>query len=177
MEHSRSTLEKLMPAVGDSMVTNRRRPILTVVEDTSPGVHDTLLSACDAERYRLLGCPGDHANCADNLLHALAAEGIPGDRVPSPWNLFENVTVGGNGALEIQPPLSKPGDYVALRAEMDVLIGNRFLLSGRKVVRVWATVGSDDFAVLVVAHPLVVGDTDEFERSICEQRTLDAATA
>jgi len=122
MEHSRSTLEKLFPAVGESMVTNRRRPILTVVEDTSPGIHDTLLSACDAERYRLLGCTGDHPNCADNLLRTLAEQGVAGDRVPSPWNLFENVAVGENGALEIQPPLSKPGDYVVLRAEMDVLI-------------------------------------------------------
>jgi uncharacterized protein YcgI (DUF1989 family) len=42
MEHSRSCLEKLVPAVGDSLYSNRRRPILTVAEDTSPGVHDRL---------------------------------------------------------------------------------------------------------------------------------------
>jgi uncharacterized protein YcgI (DUF1989 family) len=28
-------------------VTNRRRPILTLVEDTSGGAHDTLMAPCD----------------------------------------------------------------------------------------------------------------------------------
>ena len=45
MEHSRSWLRRLIPHVGDSLVTNRRRPILTVLEDTSGGIHDTLLAA------------------------------------------------------------------------------------------------------------------------------------
>ena len=38
---------RVNPGVGDTLVTNRRRPILTLVEDTSGGVHDTLLAACD----------------------------------------------------------------------------------------------------------------------------------
>ena len=41
LEHSRTWALKLVLGVGDSYVTNRRRPILTVVEDTSPGIHDT----------------------------------------------------------------------------------------------------------------------------------------
>jgi uncharacterized protein YcgI (DUF1989 family) len=52
-EHTRSCLEKLIPCVGDALYSNRRRPILRITEDTSPGVHDLLLSACDRERYRL----------------------------------------------------------------------------------------------------------------------------
>ena len=48
-------------AVGDVFVTNQRRPILTLLEDTSPGVHDTLMSACDRYRYDLLGCEGTTA--------------------------------------------------------------------------------------------------------------------
>ena len=52
MEHSRTFLSRIMARVGDSMVTNHRRPILTLVEDTtvegdSAGIHDTLLAACD----------------------------------------------------------------------------------------------------------------------------------
>ena len=43
MEHSRVS-------IGGIFVTNKRRPILTVVEDTSGGIHDTLVAACD--RYR-----------------------------------------------------------------------------------------------------------------------------
>ena len=45
--------------------------MLKHLEDTSPGVHDMLLSACDVERYRRLGCEGYHDNCADNLRTAL----------------------------------------------------------------------------------------------------------
>ncbi len=72
MEHSRTALTKILAVVGDSMVTNRRRPILTLVEDTTAGLHDTLLAACDRYRYELLGCVGYHANCTDNLAAAMS---------------------------------------------------------------------------------------------------------
>lgn len=36
MEASRVYTQRLNPAVGDSFVTTKRRPILTLVEDTSP---------------------------------------------------------------------------------------------------------------------------------------------
>jgi uncharacterized protein YcgI (DUF1989 family) len=52
MEHTRIAIGRLMPRVGDTLVSNARRPMLTVVADTSPGVHDTLMPSCDAERYR-----------------------------------------------------------------------------------------------------------------------------
>ena len=126
MEHTRSCLEKLFPAVGDSLFTNRRRPILTVIEDTSPGVHDTLHAACDVDRYRLLGHEGYHDNCVDNLKSALAELDLEPPHIPGPLNMFERVVVtgGGNpgGYLEIQPPLSQPGDYLLLRAELDEVI-------------------------------------------------------
>ena len=67
MEHTRTALARVMVATGDVLVTNRRRPILTIVEDTSPGIHDTLLAACDRYRYEQLGCIGFHDNCTDNL--------------------------------------------------------------------------------------------------------------
>jgi len=47
MEHSRVAIGRIIPAIGDTLVTNKRRPILTVVEDTSGGIHDTLFAACD----------------------------------------------------------------------------------------------------------------------------------
>jgi uncharacterized protein YcgI (DUF1989 family) len=122
MEHSRSTLEKLMPQVGDSMASNRRRPMLTVVEDTSPGVHDMLLSACDTERYRLLGHEGYHANCVDNLKAALAAVGVEPPEIPSPWNVFEHVAITRDNRLEIRSPLVQAGQYLLLRAEMDQVV-------------------------------------------------------
>jgi len=127
MEHSRTFLSRIMARVGDSMATNRRRPILTLVEDTTvegdtAGIHDTLLAACDRYRYELLGCGGYHDNCTDNLAAALAELGLTPPETPSPWNLFMNIPVAADGSVAFVAPVSKPGDYVTLRAEMDCAV-------------------------------------------------------
>ena len=127
MEHSRTFLSRIMARVGDSMVTNHRRPILTLVEDTtvegdSAGIHDTLLAACDRYRYELLGCEGYHDNCTDNLAAGLAELGLTPAETPSPWNLFMNIPVASDGTVSFQAPVSRPGDYVTLRAEMDCVL-------------------------------------------------------
>lgn len=122
MEHTRSRLSRLVPRVGDRLWTNRRRPILTLVEDTSPGVHDTLLCACNAAIYRELGCAEGHRSCEDNLHEALSEIGLAIDFTPGPLNLFMNVPWHGDGALDREPPQSRPGDRVRLRAEMDAIV-------------------------------------------------------
>ena len=71
MEHTRTRTLRAIPKVGDVFVTNRRRPILKLVEDTSPGIHDTILAACDRYRYEQLGCKEYHDNCTDNLAAGL----------------------------------------------------------------------------------------------------------
>jgi uncharacterized protein len=120
-EHTRSALQRLVPRVGDSLWSSRFRPIMTVVEDRSPGVHDLLVSACSAERYARLGAPG-HRSCGDNLTEALASLGLvlPG-RQPGPFNVFERVMIGADGALLIVPPVARPGDSLTLRAEFDLV--------------------------------------------------------
>ena len=122
MEHSRTSLGRIMPVVGQSMVTNHRRPILTLMVDTSGGIHDTLLAACDRYRYELLGCDGYHDNCTDNLAAALAEMGLQPPETPSPWNLFMNIPVAPDGSVSFQPPVCGPGDHVTLLAEMDCIV-------------------------------------------------------
>jgi uncharacterized protein len=122
MEHSRPYYMKLRPEVGDTLVTNERRPILTLTEDTSGGAHDTLIAACDAPRYRLLGVTGHHDNCADNLSAGLAELGLTKPVTPSPLNLFMNIPWTQSGELSWEEPLSGPGSYVTLQAEMDLVI-------------------------------------------------------
>ncbi|MYC37415.1 MAG: urea carboxylase-associated family protein [Chloroflexi bacterium] len=122
MEHSRTSLGRIIPKVGQSMTTNRRRPILSLVEDTSGGIHDTLLAACDRYRYELLGCEGYHDNCTDNLAAALAVLGLTPPETPSPWNLFMNIPVAPDGSVSFEPPVSRPGDHLTLRAEMDCIV-------------------------------------------------------
>jgi uncharacterized protein len=75
MQHTHASLNKLIPEVGDTMTSNERKPMLTVVEDTTDGVHDTLVAACDRWRYEELGGEEGHRNCADNLAESLSEIG------------------------------------------------------------------------------------------------------
>ncbi|HEX3953485.1 MAG TPA: urea carboxylase-associated family protein [Stellaceae bacterium] len=122
MEHSRVSLGTIIPKVGGVLITNKRRPILTVVEDTSGGIHDTLIAACDRYRYELLGCAEYHDNCTDNLAAGLAELGMTPPETPSPLNLFMNIPVVDGLKVEFLPPVSTPGSYIALRAEMDCIV-------------------------------------------------------
>ena len=121
-EHTRSCLEKLVPAVGDHLYSNFRRPVITIIEDTSPGIHDLLLSACDEKRYQLLGHQGYHRNCEDNLKEALTELDLVPPEIPSPFNIFENVRIGEEGKLSIKPPLVRPGESITLQAEQDLIL-------------------------------------------------------
>ena len=122
MEHSRAAMEKIIPEVGDVFVTNRRRPVLQVIADTTPGIHDTLIAACDRYRYELLGCRDYHDNCADNLVAALRELGEVAPEIPSPLNLFMNIPVAGGRYVSFQPPVCAAGQSIALRARTDLII-------------------------------------------------------
>ena len=121
MEHSRATWTHLYPRTGDALYTNHRRPLLTLIEDTSPGRHDTLMAPCDNDRYGLLGCTDYHDNCRDNMHAALAELGIMVPYTPASLNIFMNIPWTDDGGLAFEPALSKPGDYVVLRAELDCI--------------------------------------------------------
>ncbi len=87
-EHTRAHSLHLVPKPGDVLRTNKRRPILTLTDDTSGGIHDTLIAACDCYRYAFLGVEGYHDNCTDNLFAGMSELGLVPPEVPSPLNLF-----------------------------------------------------------------------------------------
>lgn len=120
--HTRAVTGRLFPRVGESFVTNRRRPILAFERDDSPGTHDMLIAACDPERYQGLDVAGWHASCKENLLRAMSDLGHEGCPVPQPINLFMNVPVSGGGDLDWEPPRTQPGDSVLFRAMMDAVV-------------------------------------------------------
>jgi uncharacterized protein len=122
MEHTRTAIGRLMPRVGDTLVSSSRRPLLTVMGDTSPGIHDTLMASCDAERYRQLGFVGRHDSCRDNFEAALAGLGLPAPPLPAPLNLFMNVPWTKDGSLRFEPPVSRPGDLIRFRVETDLVV-------------------------------------------------------
>ncbi len=122
MEHCRVSLERYRPRKGDTMVTNKRRPILKILQDTAGGVHDTLLAACDRYRYELLGCKEYHRNCTDNFWEAMVAIGEKPAELPSPFNLWQNTPVESGDVIKPNPPISKKGEHILFRAEMNLVI-------------------------------------------------------
>jgi uncharacterized protein len=121
-EHTKPSIEKLCPRQGDAAYTNRRRPIMTVVDDNSPGQHDMQFAACDPPRYLQLGVTGEHESCATNFHRALIDLGLSMSFTPQPWNLFTNFFINPDGTFTIKAPDTKAGDNVVLRAEMDALV-------------------------------------------------------
>jgi uncharacterized protein YcgI (DUF1989 family) len=120
--HTRACNWRVFPAVGQPFVSNRRRPLLTLVEDTSPGVHDMLVPACDPERYRQLGVAGGHASCAQNLRAAVAEFGVRVADPPQPVNVFMPVGRDDDGGLELGTSPARAGDRLALRAEEPLIV-------------------------------------------------------
>lgn len=127
MVHTRTVLRKVRVDAGDKLYSTRRKPMLTLTEDATRGVHDMIWSACDAERYRMQGVQGYHDNCADNM-HKALKDGFSGtfqiadDWVPDPLNLFMNIAIDHHGGLDIRPPTSEKGQHVILHAETDLII-------------------------------------------------------
>jgi uncharacterized protein YcgI (DUF1989 family) len=120
--HTRAATSRLFPAVGEPFVTDRRRPILTLVADTSPGLHDMLIAACDPERYAQLGAPG-HRSCAANMREALVDIGHPyTGPTPQPINVFMRIPVGADGTLSWLPAPTAAGDAITFRAELDAVV-------------------------------------------------------
>jgi len=122
MEASRAWFLKLAAAVGDSFLTNQRRPILTLLEDTSGCPHDTLIAPCDRWRYGLLGVKDYHDNCRDNLHAALHELGLAIPATPPSLNMFMNIPWTADGGLAWGEPVSTPGSYTMWRAEMDLVV-------------------------------------------------------
>lgn len=119
MQHTRALLGRLTPRAGDALFSNRRRALLAFTQDTSPGIHDTLIPACDQERYRQLGHRGFHRNCADNFAEATADLDL-GTPMPAPLNLFMNIPLAPDGSLRFDPSPCHPGDHVTLTAQHDL---------------------------------------------------------
>jgi uncharacterized protein YcgI (DUF1989 family) len=111
----------LFPQVGQSFYSNHDRPILTFIADHSPGYHDMLMASCNTKFFEALGFE-NHPNCRDNYFKAIAEAGVKHTIIPDPVNIFQNTPVLPNGTIVAGVTMSKAGDYVILRAEMDVIL-------------------------------------------------------
>ena len=115
--------ETISLTAGNRLWSNRSRPMLAIVEDTV-GRHDFLLTPCSEATFRHFYPDRPvHRGCFGNLAEALARYAVEPDMIPCAFNLFMNVVVAADGRLRVEPPVSRPGDYIRLRAEMDLVVG------------------------------------------------------
>tara|TARA_B100000953_G_scaffold75309_1_gene60816 strand:+ start:1831 stop:2418 length:588 start_codon:yes stop_codon:yes gene_type:complete len=109
---------------GHKLYSNRSNIMLHIERD-DVGRHDFLLTPCSKDTFRILyGDDDPHRGCFGNLAAALEPFGIGADAIPCAFNIFMNVPVNGEtGRFSVEPPLSKAGDCISFRAEMDLIIG------------------------------------------------------
>ncbi len=108
---------------GRVLFSDMGRVMLSVTEDSSGGAHDVLLggstAASSAARY-----PGAVTrNTRDNLVLLAGKFGLSRRDIPMALSLFAPVRVRDDGSFAWQADLLSAGNYVDLRAEMDLLVG------------------------------------------------------
>jgi uncharacterized protein YcgI (DUF1989 family) len=115
---------KLYLTTGDAIYSNRSNVMLRIVEDRV-GRHDFLLTPCSRDTFRIIyHDENPHQGCFGNLEAALAPFGIVGDGIPVAFNCFMNVVIApATGVFTVEAPLSRAGDFITFRAEMDLVIG------------------------------------------------------
>lgn len=115
--------------VGYVLYSDMGRVLCSIVED-SVGWHDPLGGCSNAEmlraRYgeaRYQECRNDyHKNGRDSFLVELGKWGLGPRDLTSNVNFFSRVDIAADGAMSLAPANSKAGDFVDLRAEMNVLV-------------------------------------------------------
>jgi uncharacterized protein YcgI (DUF1989 family) len=108
---------------GHVLYSNRSNPLVTITADTV-GRHDFLYTPCSQETFTIIyKTAGHHPSCFENLSTSLATFGITPDQIPTTFNIFMNVEISQAGVLSVLPPLSKAGDYIEMRAEVDLVVG------------------------------------------------------
>ena len=99
----------------------RENVMLTVVEDTVRNHWGNMGGRCSRRLYELRDGDGTHRSCQENLAEALAPHGLTGDDIVDVFNVFMNVELRADGSFTILPPTARKGDYIELRAEMNIL--------------------------------------------------------
>ena len=108
---------------GDTLYSNDSRAMFTILGDTV-GRHDFLLTPCSQEMFEILyGCKHHHPSCFENLATHMAPFGIQPSQIHTTFNIFMEVNVDDSGNVKVGVPQSVAGDWIELRAEMDLICG------------------------------------------------------
>jgi uncharacterized protein YcgI (DUF1989 family) len=66
---------------------------------------------------------GHHPSCFENLYTSLRSFGVEPHQIATTFNIFMNVTVDPQGKVRVGTPVSRAGDHISLKAEMDLVCG------------------------------------------------------
>jgi uncharacterized protein len=128
---------KLFLSAGDKLMGRNNQHMMTILADGfKEGTHDLQKGMCSGYRFQLAKQEGrlgeyyprqiaeipDHG-CYENLSKALAPYGILPEDIPSPFNLNQHMKIdGATGRMEHTQVRPQPGNFMDLRAEMDLLV-------------------------------------------------------
>lgn len=110
---------------GDTLMSTICRPMMTIVKETPEpkGVHDVHNRMCNRYLYESHGV-GPRDGCHENISKAVAPFGLLPEDIPDTMDLFMDYHHDcAKRRWVIGEPVSRPGDYIEFRAEMDCLVG------------------------------------------------------
>ena len=102
------------------MFSDLATPLMTIVRDTC-GQIDTIAGCCSAQANEYRYGVKSTRNCRDNFIQCLEQHGLEARDLVSNVNLFSNFPVHPDGSAAFEEGTSRAGDYVELRAEIDVI--------------------------------------------------------
>ena len=127
----------LFVTAGHKLMGRNNQHMMTILVDGfNDGTHDLQKGMCSGYRFQLAKQEGrlgeyyprqiseipDHG-CYENLSKALAPYGIIPEDIPSPFNLNQHMQIDGvTGKMEHTQVRPRPGNYMDIRAEMDLLV-------------------------------------------------------
>jgi len=109
---------------GDILLSTICNPMMTIIKETPEpkGVHDVHNRMCNRLYYEMYNL-GSRDGCHENISKAVAPYGLLPEDIPDTMDLFMNYHHDcTRGRWVIEEPVSKPGDYIELRAEMDCIV-------------------------------------------------------
>ncbi|MCZ6802681.1 MAG: DUF1989 domain-containing protein [Proteobacteria bacterium] len=137
--------------------------MVEVIQDTC-GRHDSFGLACTSKYYDDAGYPG-HANCSENFNNVLSSYPIAPRKGWMAMNLFYNTFFDDAHQFMFEDSWSRPGDYVLMRALMDLVCVSSSCPDDIDPANGW---------VPTDIHLRTYSEKNLFKRAIAFRKTTDA---
>jgi uncharacterized protein len=119
--NSRLIQKRWLLTTGHVLYSDEGNPMLAITDDTV-GIHHASAGCCNEFANFLRYGERNTRNCLDNMAMAAAPLGLTAKDIPGAFCPFMKVIQHPDGGYEIQEPDSRAGDYLDLRAEMDLFV-------------------------------------------------------